>query len=245
MRSRLPLSRTERGKTHQPLTYRHGLLMIYFQHPLLITLTIRAMSYGLVPNSPPRKPSSACASHICPQRRLTALRVGHDKHIHVDSEDRRLVIQERPGPGGPGPRPRYLEGPPPAARVSEFKHLTGNVGYIRVDRMLPADGPNDSMDTAMAALQGSKALIIDLRHIGGGDPSASCFVNIAFRAGQDLCRRCVRAYLALYLLRRGRDGLRSASAEARHHCGRNDRRRRKSRSARSVAGSFFHLHTYG
>jgi retinol-binding protein 3 len=96
--------------------------------------------------------------------------VGHDKHIHVDSDDRRLVIQERPGTGGPRPRPRSLEGPPPAARVSEFKRLTGNIGYIRVDQMLPAHASNESIDTAMAALTDSKALIIDLRHNGGGDP---------------------------------------------------------------------------
>jgi len=119
-------------------------------------------------------------------RQLTAdlYSVGHDKHIHVDSDDRRVVIQERPGSGGPGPRPHYLEGPPPAARVSEFKRLTGNIGYIRVDQMLPADGPNESIDTAMAALTGSKALIIDLRHNGGGDPMMVAYLcTYLFPAG--------------------------------------------------------------
>ena len=119
-------------------------------------------------------------------RQLTAdlYSVGHDKHIHVDSDGTRLVIQEHPGPGGPGPRPRHLEGPPPAARVSEFKRLSGNLGYIRVDQMLPADGSNESIDTALAALTGSKALIIDLRHNGGGDPMMVAYLcTYLFPAG--------------------------------------------------------------
>jgi retinol-binding protein 3 len=111
--------------------------------------------------------------------------IAHDKHIHVGSEDMRPGGPGEPGsggpggpggprpgprPGGPGPGLREPEGPPPSARVTEFKRLPGNVGYLRVDQMLPADSDNMNIDTAMASLVNSNALIIDLRHNGGGDP---------------------------------------------------------------------------
>lgn len=135
----------------------------------------------------------ALANRMDFSRQLTVdlYSVGHDKHIRVDSVDRRLAglagpgpQQPRPEPGGPGPAPHYADGPPPAARVSEFRRLSGDIGYIRVDRMLPADGANDSIDTAMAALAGSTALIIDLRHNGGGDPMMVAYLcTYLFPAG--------------------------------------------------------------
>lgn len=138
-------------------------------------------------------------------RQLTAdlYSVSHDKHIHVDLDDEGPTRRERPRPegmgparggpegpvlasGGPGPRPRSVEveGAPPAARVSESKQLSEGIGYIRVDQMLPADGPSDSIDTAMAALASSKALIIDLRRNGGGDPMMVAYLcTYLFPAG--------------------------------------------------------------
>lgn len=124
-------------------------------------------------------------------RQLTAdlYSVGHDKHVHVDSEDGRRQVRmgpgpDGPGPGGPGPQMRVIEGPPPAAAVTEFRRLPGNIGYIRVDRMLPAQAHGNSIDTAMSALAGSKALIIDLRHNGGGDPMMVAYLcSYLFPAG--------------------------------------------------------------
>jgi hypothetical protein len=126
-------------------------------------------------------------------RRLTAdlYSVGHDKHVHVDPDEMGHTGQEGPGlgkprlaPGRPGPRPRIMEGPPPVPGVAEFRNLPDDIGYIRIDHMLPAEPGNNTIDTAMAALVGSKALIIDLRHNGGGDPMVVAYLcTYLFPAG--------------------------------------------------------------
>jgi hypothetical protein len=50
------------------------------------------------------------------------------------------------------------------------ERLDGNVGYLRLDGCFPGSGP--ALAAALSFLQRTKALIIDLRENGGGDPDA-------------------------------------------------------------------------
>jgi hypothetical protein len=115
-----------------------------------------------------------------------------DKHLRL-----RLGGGPTPGPGGPGPGPRPGPGGPgpgPGPEGTEPKdrearrlamrqrgqldnfgirrvdRLDGNVGYLDVRRVpMPANaGP--AITAAMELVAGTYALILDLRHNGGGSP---------------------------------------------------------------------------
>jgi hypothetical protein len=105
--------------------------------------------------------------------RLTAdlAGVAHDKHLRV------MV------PGGPPPEGR---GPPPRAEAGVVRAdlLAGNVGYLEVSGFPPLAPFKPAVDRAMASLDATRALIIDLRRNGGGVPEsvdylASFFVDPA------------------------------------------------------------------
>jgi hypothetical protein len=83
--------------------------------------------------------------------------VAHDKHLRV------MV------PGGPPPEGR---GPPPRAEAGVVRAdlLAGNVGYLEIVGFPPTGPFKPAIDRAMAALAGTRALVIDLRRNGGGDP---------------------------------------------------------------------------
>jgi hypothetical protein len=85
--------------------------------------------------------------------------VAHDKHLRV------MV------PGGPPPEGR---GPPPRAEAGVVRAdlLAGNVGYLEVSGFPPLAPFKPAIDRAMAALAGTRALIIDLRRNGGGVPDS-------------------------------------------------------------------------
>jgi len=53
---------------------------------------------------------------------------------------------------------------------SEVKRLAGNVGYLKVDRLLPTGAAADTANAAMKFLSDASALIIDLRDNRGGSP---------------------------------------------------------------------------
>jgi hypothetical protein len=90
----------------------------------------------------------------------------------------------RPGPGGPGPGPEGTEPKDREARrlamrqrgqldnfgIRRVDRLDGNVGYLDVRRVpMPANaGP--AITAAMELVAGTYALILDLRHNGGGSP---------------------------------------------------------------------------
>ena len=59
------------------------------------------------------------------------------------------------------------------AGVRDAQWLPGNIGYIRISGF-PSDSPavRHAIDAAMATVANTDALIIDLRHNGGGDPSS-------------------------------------------------------------------------
>jgi hypothetical protein len=83
--------------------------------------------------------------------------VAHDKHLRV------MV------PGGPPPEGR---GPPPRAEAGVVRAdlLAGDIGYLEVSGFPPKAAFKPAIDRAMAALAGTRALIIDLRRNGGGAP---------------------------------------------------------------------------
>jgi hypothetical protein len=92
--------------------------------------------------------------------------------------------------GGPGPRP---DGPRPEpekppdrekmrriGRMDNFgirrvERLDGNVGYIDLRRMAMAANAGPAITAAMELVAGAYALIIDMRHNGGGAPDGVVF----------------------------------------------------------------------
>lgn len=92
--------------------------------------------------------------------------IAHDKHLSIRSEG-----GPRPGPsGGPGGMPRAEAG------VTRADRLAGNVGYIEVIGFPPLPAFKPTIDKAMLALKGSRALIIDDRRNGGGSPDAVAYL---------------------------------------------------------------------
>jgi Peptidase family S41/N-terminal domain of Peptidase_S41 in eukaryotic IRBP len=105
-----------------------------------------------------------------------------------------------PRPGGPGPR-RHGPGPGPGpdhddgkprdhetrlltmrqrARLDNFgirrvERLDGNVGYLDVRRVAMPANAGPAIGAAMELVAGTYALIIDLRHNGGGSPEGVVF----------------------------------------------------------------------
>ena len=94
--------------------------------------------------------------------RLTAdlAAVAHDKHLSIGGMD---------GPHGPPGA-----GPPPMTEVGIVRadRLPGDIGYIELIAFPPPELFKPVLDRALAALKGSKALIIDVRRNGGGTPQS-------------------------------------------------------------------------
>ena len=96
--------------------------------------------------------------------------VAKDKHLRVTV------------PGAPAGEPAAA---PPRADggVTRADILDGNVGYIEVIGF--PNGANDPVDRAMAALQKTRALIVDVRRNGGGSPeSVSYLVSYFLRSAE-------------------------------------------------------------
>jgi uncharacterized protein (TIGR03435 family) len=107
------------------------------------------------------------------QRLTEDLRVvAKDKHLRVTA----------PGPpvGTPlSARPRAEGG------VARADILDGNVGYIEVVGFPPPSAFTEPVNRAMAALQNTRALIVDVRRNGGGSPVAvSYLVSYFLRRGE-------------------------------------------------------------
>lgn len=59
------------------------------------------------------------------------------------------------------------------AGIREVRVLEGNVGYMRISTFYPWDLVEQKLTSAFKLLQGSRAMILDLRQNGGGDASTA------------------------------------------------------------------------
>jgi len=110
--------------------------------------------------------------------------VCRDKHLRVRTRPR----EDGPG-GGPGggrggppgrpdrpPWPDWLErGHPLNYGIFKVERLGGDIGYIDLHAVAPPDEAARAIAAAMELVAGTAALIIDLRHNGGGAPAGVVF----------------------------------------------------------------------
>jgi len=106
------------------------------------------------------------------------------RHLQDVTGDKHLRLRLGGGPG-PGPEPGGPEpGPRPAMRqrgqlinfgIRRVERLDGNVGYLDVRQVPPPAHAGPAISAAMELVAGTYALIIDLRHNGGGSPEGVVF----------------------------------------------------------------------
>ena len=60
--------------------------------------------------------------------------------------------------------------------VRSAERLEGNIGYLRIDRFAPARDAGPVLQAAVAMLAATEALVIDLRHNGGGHGDSTAFL---------------------------------------------------------------------
>ena len=92
--------------------------------------------------------------------------VAHDKHMSVVS----MSAPPPPPSGAPQAMPRAEAG------VTRADRLPGGVGYIELIGFPPAAILKPTLDRAMSALRGSRALIIDDRRNHGGSPDGVAYL---------------------------------------------------------------------
>lgn len=64
--------------------------------------------------------------------------------------------------------------------VAKFERMAGNIGYLKIDYFPPAEFVTDLYAAAMTLLNGTDALIIDLRDNRGGEPGAVALLESYF-----------------------------------------------------------------
>src|SRR3982751_1470831 len=91
------------------------------------------------------------------------------------ARDKHLAIRAQGGPPrGPQGSPKAM--PRAEAGVTRADKLAGDVGYIEVIGFPPLSAFKPTLDRAMSALKGSRALVIDDRRNGGGSPDAVAYL---------------------------------------------------------------------
>jgi hypothetical protein len=119
-------------------------------------------------------------------------------HLYEICADKHLQVQlgggprpGPPGPGAPGPEPGPGQGEPAdhearllamrqRGRLDNFgihrvQRLDGNIGYLDIRRVPVPAFAGQAITAAMELVAGTYALIMDLRHNGGGSPDGVVF----------------------------------------------------------------------
>jgi C-terminal processing protease CtpA/Prc len=108
--------------------------------------------------------------------------IGHDKHLRLmyshDSLPRKrtLTAQDRERMRSMQSKGNY--------GFEKIERLDGNIGYLELRGFLDAEAGGDTAAAAMTFLGNTDALIIDLRHNGGGSPGMVALLCSYFFAGE-------------------------------------------------------------
>lgn len=106
--------------------------------------------------------------------------IAHDKHLRLDYSVR--PIPERPASAPTTPSPDVIarqKAQMDAVNCGFVKaeQLPGNVGYLKFNMFASPDVCGPTASAAMNFLAGTRALIIDLRENGGGDPAMVAYIS--------------------------------------------------------------------
>lgn len=106
-------------------------------------------------------------------QRLRADLIGltNDRHFGV------RAMPEGWTPPSEADETRITAPPAPPHGFMGVQRLEGNIGYIQLDEFNGAGSIESTLDAAMRLVQGSDALIFDLRNNGGGDPQAVALIS--------------------------------------------------------------------
>lgn len=97
-------------------------------------------------------------------------KASHDKHLRVFYSEDGLPTSNRPTQAELAEMRRSIAYSYAGYHV--VAHLTGNIGYIRLDGFAPMPDAKTAIDTTMQSLALTDALIIDVRSNHGGDPDS-------------------------------------------------------------------------
>jgi hypothetical protein len=104
--------------------------------------------------------------------------IAHDKHLRLDYSAR--PIPERSASATPSPEDiarQKVQMENVNCGFVKAEQLPGNVGYLKFNMFAPPDVCGPTASAAMNFLAGTRALIIDLRDNGGGDPAMVAYIS--------------------------------------------------------------------
>jgi hypothetical protein len=99
--------------------------------------------------------------------------VEHTEDLHFDVR----VLPQGWTPPQSDDEAQQRQAPSAPYGFNSIKRLDGNIGYVELNGFNRADYIGDTVEAAMRLMQGSDALIFDLRRNGGGDPNAVALIT--------------------------------------------------------------------
>jgi hypothetical protein len=103
-----------------------------------------------------------------------------ERDARAVSHDRHLRVGYGPPPQAPAPGLMRKQN----GHITKLEILDGNIGYLRIDGFAPPEFAREPMTAAFAFLRNTDALIIDVRHNGGGDPNSVALLMSFLSEGQ-------------------------------------------------------------
>lgn len=116
-----------------------------------------------------------------------AAALNHDLRELGDDGHFQVTFEPGADAGGPGPGDHAVPTPQEAAEmrkdmatmsygIPRVQRLPGNIGYLEVRGFGPTEGVGDAYDAAIHLLEGSEAIILDLRNNHGGQPESVSYL---------------------------------------------------------------------